>query len=250
MEKYSVSIVAKIAGISIRTLHHYDKIGLLIPSQRGESRYRYYGKKELYRLQQILFFKELDFPLKKIAKILDDPSFDLEQALAFQKEELEKRKLRLDTLLNTIDKTVEQLKEENKMVTENELYEGFSKDQISEWKQEVEEKYDSKVVAESYENIKKMSKADFKDVKAEQENVAKELALLMDRPIDSNEVQALIKRHHTTNERFYKTNAKVYKGLADMYVADARFTEFYDKHKTGLAKFLREAMHYFANHSL
>lgn len=136
------------------------------------------------------------------------------------------------------------------MVTDKELYEGFSEEEISAWKKEIDEKYDQEVVAESYQNIKKMSKSDFNEVKEEQENVAKELALLMDQPVDSDKVQALIRRHHTNNERFYKTNAAVYKGLADMYVSDLRFTEFYDNYKPGLAKFIRDAMHHFADNSL
>tara|TARA_R110000868_G_scaffold410693_1_gene699764 strand:- start:3644 stop:4396 length:753 start_codon:yes stop_codon:yes gene_type:complete len=250
MQKYTVSIVAKISGVTIRTLQHYDKIGLLKPFERARSGYRYYTKDELYRLQQILFFKELGFSLKKIAHILDDPTFDLEEALSYQRQTLEQRKTRLDLLLNTIDKTIQRLKEENKMITDEELYEGFSDEEILATKKEVDEKYDSKMVAESYSNIKKMSKKEFSTIKEEQENIAKELALIMDQAIDSKVVQGLIKRHHTTNERFYTTNAKIYKGLADMYVSDSRFTEFYDKHKAGLAKFLREAMYYFANNSL
>ena len=236
MQKYTVSIVAKISGVTIRTLQHYDKIGLLKPFERARSGYRYYTKDELYRLQQILFFK--------------DPTFDLEEALSYQRQTLEQRKTRLDLLLNTIDKTIQRLKEENKMITDEELYEGFSDEEILATKKEVDEKYDSKMVAESYSNIKKMSKKEFSTIKEEQENIAKELALIMDQAIDSKVVQGLIKRHHTTNERFYTTNAKIYKGLADMYVSDSRFTEFYDKHKAGLAKFLREAMYYFANNSL
>lgn len=250
MEKYTVSLVAKISGVTIRTLQHYDKIGLLKPHERARSGYRYYSKDELYRLQQILFFKELGFSLKKIQHILDEPNFDLEKALTYQKSELEKRKVRLSELLKTIDKTINQIKEENAMVSEEELYEGFSKEEITAWKKEIDEKYDPKVVSESYQNLKKMTKADFKQVKEEQEAVAKELAELMDYPIDSKEVQKLIQRHHSNNERFYKTDANMYKGLADMYVSDSRFAEFYDKHKPGLSGFIREAMHYFADQNL
>lgn len=72
----------------------------------------------------------------------------------------------------------------------------------------------------------------------------------MDQPVDSDEVQSVIKRHHQTNEKFYKTNAEMYKGLADMYVSDVRFTEFYDKHQQGLAQFLKEAMYVYADKKL
>jgi DNA-binding transcriptional MerR regulator len=250
MRTYSIGELAKLAGVSIRTLRYYDKIDLLNPIERAESNYRYYGKDELYRLQQILFFKELDFELKKIKVLLDDPDFEQLKALTFQRKQILNRKERLDKLLVTIDKTIKDLKEENTMLTDEELYEGFSKEEIQKIKQEVTHKYDPKVVAESNGNIANMSKSDFDAIKAEQIQQAKELAHLMDRPVDSEEVQAVIKRHHQTNEKFYKTSAEMYKGLADMYVSDARFTEFYDRHQQGLAQFLKDAMYVFADKSL
>lgn len=251
MEKYTVSRLARLAGISIRTLHHYDKIGLLKPAKRAESRYRYYGKEELYRLQQILFFKELNFSLSKIQQILDDPDFDQIEALEYQKKLIEKQSDRLDKLLTTIDKTIKELKEDKTMLSDEELYEGFSKEQIEAWNKEVDEQYDPKMVAESRDNVSKMTKPEMDAIKTEQENQAKELAELMDEyAIDSEEVQAIIKRHHQINEKFYKTSAEVYKGLGDMYVSDSRFAEFYDRYKPGLSKYLRDAMHHFAGQHL
>lgn len=250
MRTYSIGELAKLAGVSIRTLRYYDKIGLLKPIDQAESNYRYYGKDELYRLQQILFYKELDFELKKIKKLLDDPDFDRLKALTFQRKQIVNRKERLDKLLVTIDKTIKDLKEEKHMLTDEELYEGFSKEEIQKIKQEVTQKYDPEVVAESNRNVSKMSKNDFDAIKTEQIQQAKELADLMHLPVDSAEVQAVIKRHHQTNEKFYKTNAEMYKGLADMYVSDVRFTEFYDKHQQGLAQFLKEAMYVYADKKL
>ena len=91
MTRYSVKQVAKLAGVSVRTLHHYDKIGLLKPAERAESRYRYYYRKDLLRLQQILFFKELGFQLNQISDMLNDEEFDILEALKFQRIELEKK---------------------------------------------------------------------------------------------------------------------------------------------------------------
>lgn len=250
MNTYTVSQLAKLAGVSIRTLHHYDKIGLLKPAKRARSNYRYYTKIELYRLQQILFYKELDFELADIKKILDDPDFDQLKALKFQKQELLNRERRLQKLVETIDKTITEIKENKTMLTDEELYEGFSKEKIREIKEEVNENYDAEVVAESNANVSNMTKADFDAIKEEQIQQAKDLAKLMNQAIDSDEVQAVIKRHHKTNEKFYKTSAKMYKGLADMYVSDARFAEFYNKHKSGLAKFFRDAMHAYAERQL
>lgn len=250
MRNYSIGELAKLAGVSIRTLRYYDKIGLLKPAVRADSNYRYYGKEELYRLQQILFFKELDFELKKIRTLLDDPDFDQLKALAFQRKQIAGRKHRLEKLLITLDKTITELKKENSMLTDKELYEGFSKEEISKIKKEVQEKFDAKVVEESQVNVNKMTKSDFEAIKNEQLQQALDLAKLMDQPVDSDEVQSVIKRHHQTNEKFYKTDAEMYKGLADMYVSDARFTEFYDKHRQGLARFLKEAMYVYADKSL
>ena len=250
MAHYTVSQLSRMAGISIRTLHHYDKIGLLKPARRAESGYRYYGKQELYRLQQILFFKELEFPLKKIRQILDDPDFELLGALNYQKKELLKRRERLNVLLNTLDKTIKQIEEENEMVTEEEMYEGFSREQQEEYKREIREKYDPELVKESKENLKKMTRKEFSELKEEGILIARELAELMHRPKEDEEVQALVKRHYEMNNKYFETSAEVYKGIADLYVQDSRFAEYYDKHKKGLAKFLRDAIHYFADHSL
>ena len=121
---------------------------------------------------------------------------------------------------------------------------------IKEINQEVADKYDPEVVAESLSNTSKMTKVDIDSIKKKQIKQAEDLAKLMNLNIDSKQVQAIVKRHHNTNEKFYKTSAEMYKGLGDMYVSDVRFTEFYDKHKPGLAKFLRDAMHYFADTNL
>lgn len=252
MNRYTVSQLAKLAGVSNRTLHHYDKIGLLKPTERARSNYRYYGKEELYRLQQILFYKELDFELSDIKKILDDPGFDQLTALQFQRKELLNREKRLEKLIETIDKTITEIQENKVMLTEEELYEGFSKEEIREIKEEVNQKYDAEVVAESNQNISNMTKADFDAIKEEQIQQAKDLAKLMDQgeSADSENVQEDIRRHHTTNEKFYKTSAVMYKGLADMYVSDPRFAKFYNKHKNDLAEFLRDAMCVFAEQKL
>ena len=112
MKEYTVQQLAKLAGVTVRTLHHYDHIGLLKPSSRNSARYRFYGETELLRLQQILFFKELDFNLEDIARIIDSPGFDPVDALEAHRKELQNRAERLDALLETIDKTIKRLKGE------------------------------------------------------------------------------------------------------------------------------------------
>lgn len=116
MNLYSVHKLAKLAGISVRTLHYYDRLGLLKPSVRTEARYRLYGDQELIRLQQILFYKELDFSLDEIRRILEAPDFDVLQAMQHHKRALEARRDRLAALLTTIDKTMSKLKGEKNYV--------------------------------------------------------------------------------------------------------------------------------------
>ena len=247
--EYSVSKLAVIAGISIRTLHYYDKIGLLTPAIRAQSRYRYYGKEELYRLQQILFFKELGFELKEIKKMLDDPEFDQLKALVFQKKQLAKQSKRLKTLIQTIDKTIQSLVEYKEMDIEKDLYKGLSKNEREAWR-EVEEKYDKEVVQEAKIKAKNLGKEGVELVKLELAIIAKEMAAKQGNAIDSNEIVALMKRQHTANEAFYNTSAEMFKGLGDMYVSDPRFTQFYDDCKAGTAQFMRDAMHYYADNYL
>lgn len=109
MKNYGVKEVAKLSGASVRTLHHYDKIGLLKPANRTETGYRYYGEPRLLRLQQILFYRELGFPLKEIRKVLDAPGFDLVNALKNHKLDLEACRKRISSLLRTIYKTIKLL---------------------------------------------------------------------------------------------------------------------------------------------
>src|ERR1043165_7861872 len=133
MERFTVNQLAVLAGISVRTLHHYDQIGLLRPGERSGSNYRYYSRKELLRLQQILLYRELEIPLSQIAEILDDPGFDLLEALRHHKEELKKKKQRMTELIATIDSTIDHLKTKNEKMDYNEMYKGFSKEQAESW---------------------------------------------------------------------------------------------------------------------
>ncbi|MFN2140328.1 MAG: MerR family transcriptional regulator, partial [Candidatus Promineifilaceae bacterium] len=121
---YTVSQLAKLAGVSVRTLHHYDEIGLLVPAARSDAGYRLYNEEDLLRLQQILFFRELDFPLDDIRQILDDPAFDSLAALEEHRRLLHERAGRIGRLLNTIDRTIAKLTENDMddKVTDEELY--------------------------------------------------------------------------------------------------------------------------------
>ncbi|MCP4539029.1 MAG: MerR family transcriptional regulator [Chloroflexi bacterium] len=158
MKAYTVSQLAKIAEVSVRTLHYYDHVDLLKSSLRTAAGYRLYEEQNLLRLQQILFFKELDFPLNEIRNILNDPEFDQVEALKNHRRLLQKQAKQLTQLLKTIDKTIQRFEEGKMGMTDEELYEGFTKEQIERYKREARERYDPALVQESERWVRKMSK--------------------------------------------------------------------------------------------
>jgi len=249
----TVRQLATLAGVSVRTLHHYDQIKLLKPSARTEAGYRLYGEADLLRLQQILFYRELDFPLAEIQAILDRPGFDQVEALRNHRRMLGERAERMAHLLRTVDRTIAKLTGEDTMpVTDEELYEGFSPKEREEYKGYEAEARDrwGAMAAESQHRVRQMSKAQWQTVKQEGDAVTRLMAELMGRPVSAPEVQAAMARQHAWIENFYPCSAQVFRGLGQMYVDDPRFTANYDKYRPGLAVFMRDAMAYYAEHSL
>lgn len=244
---YSVRQLAELAAVSVRTLHHYDRIGLLVPATRTAAGYRQYEEVDLLRLQQILFYRELDFRLDDIRRMLDDPAFDAIEALHDHRRMLHERAERLNRLLNTVDKTIRKLEGDGMPLTDKELYEGFDQETIDRYKREVRERYDPKIVAESDRRVKGMSKGQWDAVKAEGDEVSRGLAALMDRQPTDPEVQALIARHHAWIENFYPCSAEMYVGLGRMYAEHAEFRAHYDQYAEGLADFMRLAMTHYAD---
>ena len=244
MEKFSVKQLAKLAGVSVRTLHHYDEIGLLKPAIRTEAKYRYYTKEDLVRLQQIMFYKELDIPLAQIGEILDAENFNIHEALVKHKKELQKRKKHMSELITTIDNTIKQLK--NTKMNYNEIYKGFTPEQAEAYEKEARERWGSDKVEESKQRVMKMSKSEWEAVQKESIDINEGLAKLMHLSPQDEKVQALIQRHFNWIGNFYTVTPEIYRGLANMYIADERFKANYDKHADGLAEFLSAGMIYFA----
>ena len=250
MHKYSVQQLSKLAGVSVRTLHHYDRIGLLKPAERSEKNYRYYGEEELLRLQQILFYKELDFPLKEIAEILNDPDFDLVKALEFHQVELLRRADRMQQLLVTVDKTIHSLKNKKNMMSDKELYEGFSQEEIDSMRNEVKKRWGAKELLNVEERIRKLGKGGWKDHKAKGEEINQLLAELMDFHPSEKQVQQAVVLHFEHLNFYYEVSKERYEGLGKMYVDDERFKMHYDKYRDGLAVFLRDAIFIFCQNGL
>lgn len=250
MKTYNPKDLASLAGITVRTLHHYDEIGLLKPSHRTESDYRVYKEKDLLRLQQILLYKELELPLNEIKEILDNPNFNLESALEDHKKLLLEKSEKYKILVKTIDKTIDKVKNNNELVTDKELYEGFTKEEAEQYRKEAIQNWGEQKVNEVDKRIRSFTKQKWTNVKKEQTDIAIALAKLKDKDPSDPEVQKTVAQHHQNIENFYEAPKDVYKGLADLYIRDERFKHFYDKHQKGLAEFLNKAMIIFADNNL
>lgn len=242
MRALKVKQLSDVSGVSVKTLHHYDKIGLLKPLERSEKGYRLYGEKELLRLQQILFYKELEFPLSKIQEILEQDGFNIIGALEFQKQALTEKKRRIDTLLDTLDYTIHSICKENNMLSENEIFAGFSKKEQESHKNEVIETYGVDSYQNSINKIRKMTKHQWADLQHEGENINRALAEAMNLSPDHPNVQNLIKRHYEYIEKHMELTKNIYSELGKMYEQDERFYAYYEKYAPQLAPFLNKAI--------
>ncbi|KAA2240282.1 MerR family transcriptional regulator [Chitinophaga agrisoli] len=246
MAQYAVKKLAKIAGVSVRTLHHYDNIGLLQPAIRTAAGYRLYGEKELLRLQQILFYKEMDFELSTISDLLDDPEFDMVTALQHHKQHLLQKQQRIQTLLQTLDKTIDHLQNKQKMNYED-LYKGLPKEQAAAWRKEAMEKWPDQV-KHSEQQLLQMSPTDFETLKTSFSTNWETLAAMTDQDPHSPEVQEQIAQHYQLILQFWGkpgNQAAAYKGLGDLYAADPRYTA--GKGQPAFGSFLRRAIYYFTD---
>lgn len=240
---WRVGELAKLAGVSVRTLHHYDAIGLLKPSGRSNGDYREYHRADLLRLQQILFYRELDMPLDQIKCAVDAPGFDICAALQNHRRDLISRQQRLSELISTVDRTLLSLTTKENDMKDHEYYQGFiAREQAEQFDQEARRKYGNDKVDESWSNIRKMGRPAFQELLRHGETINARLAQLMTLDPASAEVQAVIAEHHAYIGRFYTVTPEIYEGLADMYTADPRFTAYYEKTATGLARFISAGM--------
>lgn len=241
---YTVKKLADLAGVSVRTLHLYDEIGLLKPSVRTEAGYRLYGERELLRLQQILLYKEFELSLLQIGEILDDPAFDVVNALENHKQALYDKKDRLNRLIVTIDKTINKIKD-GMALTDDELYKGFPK----EYREEAIGLYGVESIERSEKYLKSLGKEDFAELKKELSTVTEQLTSLVKDDPAGEPVQRLISKHYVIIRKFWGTHGtpdtqqEAYAGLGDLYVNDDRYT----KGNREFAEFMKKAMGTFAS---
>lgn len=280
---YKVQEVAKIAGVSVRTLHHYDSIGLLKPSNIGSNRYRYYNDADLRLLQHILFFKEIGFSLKKIQEIVAE-GFDTTYALTTHIDLLRKKKERIESLISSaeqtllenagaeplanadrfaafsIKKTDDDIKKyklaateldakpiANSTVTDDEIIE-VSAEELTPFVNspvELEEFIEETNSIEEPQPEKE--EEDLEEINREGNRIYQSVASLMHLSPKAAEVQKEMHAYFTLLNRFYDCTPKMFRGLADLYAADSRFANNIDQHGQGLANYLKEAMYVYAS---
>ena len=228
---------ADFTGVSVRTLRYYDEIGLLKPAYvDGATGYRYYDENSLLCMQEILFYRELDFSLKSIGEILSSPNYNKSKALNEQKQLLTLKKERIERLIYAIDGAV---KGENVM-------KAFDNSEFEKYKAEAQEKWgETDAYKEHEEKTKNYSEQKWNDLAEGMDSIMEEFALCMrkDERADSDEAQSLVKKlqNHITDNYYLCTN-EILACLGQMYVADERFKNNIDKHADGTAAFISEAI--------
>jgi DNA-binding transcriptional MerR regulator len=244
---YTIGTVAKLAYVSVRTLHYYDETGLLSPSNETAAGYRLYSDADLDMLQQVLFFRELGFPLATIGSLVHSPSFDRRKALQAHREALLERRKQVDALLDAIDRTMQSLNGGTPM-DKQEMFDAFDERALEEhrakYADEVEERWGTTdAYAESQKRTSKYTKEDWARIKQESDQIEADMAALMDRNPSDPQVQDVVRRKHEHfNRNFYTCSFEMLAGLSEMWVSDPRFTVTYDKIKPGLAQFWHDAV--------
>jgi DNA-binding transcriptional MerR regulator len=248
--EYTVKKLGEMAGVSTRTLRYYDEIEILKPARTNSSGYRIYGQREVDRLQQILFYKELGVGLDEIKDILDDPAFDATHALMEHREKLLARREQLDQLIANVDKTIN-VKEGKLTMSDKEKFEGFKQKMIDDneklYGKEVREKYGDKAVDESNAKVMNMSHEDHEKVTGLEKEIKETLAEAFQTGDPASDIAQKAADLHKEWITFYwgQYSKEGHAGLAQMYVDDERFKAYYDAEQEGVAEFLRDAIHIF-----
>jgi DNA-binding transcriptional MerR regulator len=241
----SVGDVARLSGVSIRTLHHYDEIGLLSPSGRTKAGYRRYASEDLERLQQILCYRSLGFDLREIANILDDPHTDPLQHLRRQRELLESRIQDLGKQVRTVEKMME-AKKMGISLSPDEMFEVFGEHDPTEHAEEAEQRWGkTDAFAESRRRTATYRKEDWKRLGREAEEIGAGLAEAMRSGLPASSPAAMDlaeKARLHIDKWFYACSHEMHAKLGEMYVADPRFMKHYEDRQPGLAVYVRDAI--------
>ncbi|MCM3612038.1 MerR family transcriptional regulator [Planococcus sp. MERTA32b] len=245
--EYTVQKLARMAGVSTRTLRYYDEIGLLEPARKNSSGYRIYGREEVDKLQQILFYRELGMDLDSIQKIISNPSFDGPSALRMHREKLLARRRQLDLLITNVESTISAAEGKSTMA-DNEKFKGFKQklvdDNEQQYGEEIRGKYGNDTVDKSNAKMLNMSEEKYEEFKSLEQEVLDALAEACEAGDPSGELaQKTADLHKQWLSFTWPAYSKeAHAGLAQMYVDDERFAAYYEKACVGGAKFLRDAI--------
>lgn len=241
----TVGKVARLSGVTVRTLHHYDTIGLLRAKGRSDAGYRHYADADLDRLQQILFYRELGFGLDEIKTVLEDGGTNRIGHLRRQHAMLRDRIRRLERMSAAVEKALEAHSMGINLTPEERL-EVFGDHDPDQYKEEVEERWgETDAYRESARRASQYSKADWQRIKAEGQRAVEQVVAAMQagKPADSTEAMAGAEAHRRQiDEAFYPCSYEMHVGLAEMYIGDPRFTATYEKIAPGLAQYLHDAI--------
>lgn len=245
--EYTVNKLAQLSGVSSRTLRYYDQIGLLKPARINSSGYRIYGQKEVDLLQQILFYRELEVRLEEIIEIINQPTFNQTTALKNHYNNLKKKRARLDKIIATVEMTIAS-KEGGISMQDKQKFEGFKEKMIEDNEQkygkEIREKYGDETVDASNAKLRGMSQEDYQAMAV----LGEEILSLLEKAYETGDpasdvAQKLAAKHKEWLMYSWPNYSKeAHAGLAEMYVADERFTAYYDKNVKGGTEFLRDAI--------
>lgn len=240
--KLHIREFAKLTGVSVRTLHYYDEIGLLKPSSVDEQNgYRFYDEYALTRMQEILFYRELDFPLKEIRMILSSPDYDKQNALKEQKHLLTLKKERLERLISALHSAMK-----GEIVDMNIFDNSEFEAKREQYAKEAKEKWgDTAAYKESAEKTADYSSDKWNQVNSAMDSIIAEFADCKRKGLtsDSKEAQELVKRWQGfITENYYTCTKEILAGLGEIYVADERFRDNIDRHGNGTAQFMSDAI--------
>ncbi len=240
----TVGTVAGLAGITIRSLHHYDDIGLVTPRHRTEAGYRVYGRQEVERLQEVLFFRELGFSLAEIRALVDRPDYHRREALRDQRSMLIERIDRLRSMVSAIDRTLEL--QNGDTMSEEEMLEVFGEFTPGDYAAEVEERWgDTDAYRQSFARTGSYTKDDWLRIKAEAADIEQAFVGLLHDGVSADDEAAMdvAERHRKhIGDWFYDCGYDMHAGLAELYVTDPRFTDNLDAIAPGLARYMRDAI--------
>lgn len=245
--EYTIQKLGNLAGVSTRTLRYYDEIGILKPARKNSAGYRIYGRREVDKLQQILFYRELGLDLDSIKQLVNDPAFDGAAALKNHRQQLLEKRRQLDLLITNVEKTISAAEGEIQMA-DKEKFEGFKQklvdDNEQQYGEEVRAKYGDDVVDRSNAKMLNMSEAQYEEFMSIERTLMEKLAEACETgdPASGIAQQTADLHRQWLSFTWPMYSKEAHAGLAEMYVADERFAAYYNKVHPNAAEFLRDAI--------